>query len=39
MVFKGSGECADVVWSFLGLSMPSWVVDLDAWPRSRRRLE
>lgn len=26
MVFKGSGECADVVWSFLGLSMPSWVV-------------
>jgi len=25
MVFKGSGECADVVWSFLGLSMPSWV--------------
>ena len=26
MVFKGSGECADVVWSFLGLSMPSWVL-------------
>ena len=26
MVFKGSGECADVVWSFLGLSMPAWVV-------------
>lgn len=26
MVFKGSGECAEVVWSFLGLSMPSWVV-------------
>jgi len=25
MVFKGSGECADVVWSFLGLSMPGWV--------------
>ena len=25
MVFKGSGECADVVWSFLGLSMPAWV--------------
>jgi disulfide bond formation protein DsbB len=23
MVFKGSGECADVVWSFL---MPAWVV-------------
>jgi disulfide bond formation protein DsbB len=26
MIFKGSGECADVVWSFLGLSMPAWVV-------------
>ncbi len=26
MVFKGSGECAEVVWSFLGLSMPAWVV-------------
>jgi len=26
MVFKGSGECADVVWSFLGLSMPAWVI-------------
>ena len=26
MVFKGSGECAEVVWSFLGLSMPSWVL-------------
>ncbi len=26
MVFQGSGECADVVWSFLGLSMPAWVV-------------
>ena len=26
MVFKGSGECADVVWSFLGLSMPTWVL-------------
>ena len=25
MVFKGSGECADVVRSFLGLSMPAWV--------------
>lgn len=24
-VFTGSGECAEVVWSFLGLSMPSWV--------------
>jgi len=26
MVFEGSGECAEVVWSFLGLSMPAWVV-------------
>lgn len=25
MVFSGSGECAEVVWSFLGLSMPGWV--------------
>lgn len=23
-VFYGSGECADVLWSFLGLSMPAW---------------
>ncbi|MBT8098748.1 MAG: disulfide bond formation protein B, partial [Gammaproteobacteria bacterium] len=26
MVFRGSGECADVVWRLLGLSMPSWVL-------------
>ncbi len=26
MIFKGSGECADVVWRMLGLSMPSWVI-------------
>lgn len=26
MVFKGSGECAEVVWRFLGLTMPTWVV-------------
>jgi len=25
-VLTGSGECADVVWSFLGLSMPAWVL-------------
>ena len=24
MIFAGSGECADVVWRFLGLSMPTW---------------
>ena len=26
MVFAGSGECATVDWSFLGLSMPAWVL-------------
>lgn len=26
MVLSGSGECADVAWSFLGLSMPTWVL-------------
>jgi len=26
MVFTGSGECASVSWSFLGLSMPAWVL-------------
>ena len=25
-VFTGSGECAEVVWRFLGLSMPQWVL-------------
>ncbi len=25
-VLTGSGECADVVWTFLGLSMPAWVL-------------
>jgi disulfide bond formation protein DsbB len=24
-VFSGDGECAKIVWSFLGLSMPAWV--------------
>jgi len=26
MVFKGSGECSEIVWSLLGLSMPAWVI-------------
>jgi len=26
MVFEGSGECAEVDWIFLGLSMPAWVL-------------
>jgi|TARA_B100001250_G_scaffold221463_1_gene189937 disulfide bond formation protein DsbB len=25
MIFTGSGECAVINWSFIGLSMPSWV--------------
>jgi disulfide bond formation protein DsbB len=25
-VFTGSGECADVSWQFLGLSMPAWAL-------------
>ena len=25
MIFTGSGECAEVNWSLLGLSMPGWV--------------
>ncbi len=26
MIFQGSGECAEVSWRMLGLSMPTWVV-------------
>lgn len=26
MVFTGSGECAEVSWTFLGLSMPAWAL-------------
>lgn len=26
MVFEGSGECAEIAWSFLGISMPGWVL-------------
>lgn len=25
-VFTGSGECADIKWSLLGLTMPTWVL-------------
>ena len=25
MILSGSGECAEIVWQFLGLSMPAWV--------------
>ena len=26
LIFKGSGECADVMWRLFGLSMPTWVI-------------
>ena len=26
MVFTGSGECAEVDWTFLGLAMPTWTL-------------
>ncbi len=26
MIFKGSGECADIDWIFMGLSMPTWTL-------------
>ena len=26
MIFTGSGECAKIDWSFLGLSMPTWTL-------------
>jgi len=26
MILKGSGECAEVAWRFLGLSMPQWLI-------------
>jgi disulfide bond formation protein DsbB len=26
LIFKGSGECADIDWVFLGLSMPAWTL-------------
>ena len=26
MVLSGSGECAEVSWRFLGLSMPAWTL-------------
>ena len=26
LIFEGSGECAEVVWRLLGLSMPTWVI-------------
>lgn len=26
MIFKGSGECAEVSWQFLGLTIPAWTL-------------
>ncbi len=31
MVFTGSGECADINWAFLGLSMPAWALIWFVW--------
>ena len=25
-VFKGTGDCAEIVWSFLGISIPGWTL-------------
>ena len=45
MVFHGSGECAKIVWQFLGLSMPAWVLiclvllgSAGIWNNLRRRV-
>ena len=26
LLFSGSGECADTLWTFLGLSIPAWTL-------------
>ena len=26
MIFQGSGECAEIHWQFLGLTMPAWLL-------------
>ena len=26
LIFQGSGECAEIMWRMLGLSMPTWVI-------------
>ena len=26
LIFQGSGECAEVMWRLMGLSMPTWVI-------------
>lgn len=43
MVFTGSGECAEVDWVFLGLSMPAWALiafvmlgGIGVWNNARR---
>jgi len=47
LVLSGSGECAEVQWTFLGLSIPGWTLVVFAtllacglylglWPRARR---
>jgi disulfide bond formation protein DsbB len=45
MIFNASGECAEIKWTFLGLSLPFWtgvlflgltMISLTAWCRQRR---
>ena len=46
-IFRGSGQCAEISWSFLGLSMPAWTLIIFTgfaailitmlWKRFRRR--
>jgi len=45
MIFSGSGECASIDWSLLGLSMPAWVIigvsvvtTAGIWNNLRRRI-
>jgi len=26
MVLRGSGECAEVLWTFMGISIPGWTL-------------
>ena len=35
-IFTGSGECAKIDWTFLGLSMPTWTLAWYLRPRRRR---
>ncbi len=45
LVLRGSGECADVMWSFMGLTIPAWaliafcMLMIIAWGQVFRKLE